>query len=79
MNDEIIAKIPDSSGSELIFCPDPHQWAFKINAKGIIFNREKYPDSMPDDFAKCFIDILEQNYNVKFEKRIDRTRTKNDR
>ena len=41
-------------------------WIIKINDAGIFFNREKFPDDLPDDFARKFIDILEKNFNVKF-------------
>jgi len=44
-------------------------WAIKITKEGIKFNREKFPDAMPDDFARVFIELLEREFIVKFEKR----------
>ena len=65
--DEIIVCVPNEN-SELIFNTNDCAWAFKITSKGIIFNREKYPQADPYDFASCFMDILENLYEVKFEK-----------
>ena len=45
------------------------QWCIKINEKGIFFNRERFPESTPGDFADAFIEILEKNYAVSFTKK----------
>ena len=44
-------------------------WVVKINDAGIFFNKEKFSDHSPDDFAKEFIRILEKNFTVKFEEK----------
>jgi len=55
--------------SQIIFSSDPGTWVMKITRnEGIQFNRESYPFSKADDFAKAVIDILEKSYCVKFEK-----------
>lgn len=55
---------------EFKFYADSDNWFLKINRdQGIVFNREKYPNSTPDDFAKAFMDILEKEFTVKFEKK----------
>lgn len=59
-------KIGENLKSQIIFQVDNENWAIKITKEGIIFNRELYPVSMPDDFAKCFIELLERSYKVKF-------------
>lgn len=59
--------------SEILFCPDKDKWAIKITKDGIFFNREMYPESGPDDFAICFIELLEKSFTVTFEKRKDDT------
>lgn len=43
-------------------------WVMKITRDKIIFNRERFPNDDPDDFALAVIDILEKCYRVKFEK-----------
>lgn len=37
-----------------------------LNEEGIFFNRDEFKNFAPDDFAKAFIEILENNLNVKF-------------
>jgi putative NADH-flavin reductase len=54
---------------EFIFQTNKENWCIKIRKDGIQFNKKYYSDSSPDDFAKAFIEILEKNYTVKFEKR----------
>lgn len=46
-------------------------WIIKIDKEGIKFNREAFPDYKPDDFAEKFMHIMEQNFAVKFYKKID--------
>jgi len=55
--------------SEICFSSDTHNWVMKLTKSGIFFNRERYPNSSVDDFAKAVIDILENEYTVKFEKK----------
>lgn len=55
--------------SQFIFYTDNGKWLIKINKDGIFFNKEEFPQMTPDQFAQCFIDILEASYNVTFEKR----------
>lgn len=56
--------------NEIIFSPQPGEWVMKITKdKGILFNRESYPDAKPDDFAQAIIDILETAFTVKFERK----------
>ena len=46
------------------------KWVMKIvKDKGILFNRESYPDAKPDDFALAVIKILENNFSVTFERK----------
>lgn len=45
-------------------------WLIEITAEGIKFNREFFPDTNPDEFAKAFIEILEKNFEVSFTKKI---------
>ena len=66
--DEIIF-YAEPSKDEIIFYAEPSKWFIKINKGGIFFNREIYPDCGPDDFAEAFINILEKEFTVKFEKR----------
>ena len=55
--------------SQIIFSDGPYGWVMKItNHEGILFNREKYPDAKPDDFALAVIEILENQFMVKFER-----------
>lgn len=50
-----------------VFSPGSSPWLFEISKdKGIIFNREDYPNMCPDDFAKEFLDKLEKCFIVKF-------------
>ncbi len=55
--------------SEIEFCCDTDKWVMKIcRDRGILFNREEFPYSQPDDFANAVIEILEKCFTVKFEK-----------
>jgi hypothetical protein len=38
----------------------------RMTPKGIELNRENFPDFKPDDFAREFLFILEENINVSF-------------
>jgi len=40
-----------------------------IPSLGILFNRDLYPESGPNEFARAFVDILENTYKVKFYER----------
>lgn len=44
-------------------------WLFEITPEGIEFNHEDHPNFTTNDFAKEFIKILENNYEITFEKR----------
>jgi hypothetical protein len=52
---------------------DEGDWVMKVDEQGILFNREVYSDSSPDEFAKAVIKILENEYTVRFEPKSDRT------
>ena len=62
------ANVPNSI-SQFIFNTDNGKWLIKISKDGIFFNKEEFSQTTPDEFAKCFIDILEANYDTTFEKR----------
>ncbi len=68
MNKKIIFTEPEMK-NEIVFQPEKDTWAIKITRDGVIFNREGYPNSTPDAFAKCFIDLLEKTYSIKFYKK----------
>ena len=57
--------------SEIIFNADADDgsWVMKLTDKGIFFNRDRYPNVQPDDFAQAVIEILEKNFTVKFERK----------
>ncbi len=65
----ITCKLDLPAPSQICFCPNPNKWCMKITSDGIIFNREEYPNSKPDDFAQAVIDILEKAFTVKFERK----------
>ncbi len=70
--DELTCKIPEEnqiSQFEFTSGAPLNTWFLRINKNGIFFNKEIYPDSMPDDFARAFIEVLEKNYDVTFTKR----------
>jgi hypothetical protein len=54
--------------SEIIFNADSdkERWVMKLTENGILFNRERFPDAKPDDFAQAVIGILEKEFTVKF-------------
>lgn len=54
---------------EILACVDNDKWILKINPDGIFFNHDDYPNALPNDFAKAFIEILEKEYVVTFTKR----------
>ena len=54
---------------EITVCAEADKWILKITPNGFVFNREKYPLGEPRDFAEAFLKILEQEYEVTFEKR----------
>lgn len=68
--DEVMISIPPELlkplHREIVFSPNKDNWALKISENGMVFNREIFPNHTPDDFAKDFIDILEQHFNIKF-------------
>ena len=57
--------------SNLEFSDGFGNWFIRIEKDGIKFNREKFPNSGPDDFAKAFIEILERNFKVRFTEELE--------
>lgn len=57
--------------SQITFNADvgENTWIMKLTNKGIFFNRERYPNSSPDDFADAVISVLEKKFTVKFERK----------
>mgnify|MGYP001599690657 FL=1 len=56
--------------NQIIFNADVDgSWVMKLTDKGIFFNRDRYPDSDPDDFAQAVIKILEKEFTVKFDRK----------
>ncbi len=71
MNHKTCDAVEIGTPNEIVFCPDPEKWIMKLTAgEGILFNREDYPESTPDDFAQAVIEILEQHFSVTFERKI---------
>ena len=70
MTDEIVFQVPAGGKmtDEIVF-QVPARWLIKIREDGIHFNREAFPDASVEDFAQAFIETLENNYEVTFEKR----------
>lgn len=63
-------KINEPIKSAIIFNADSDgPWVMKLTREGIFFNRDTYPNSTSDDFAKAVIEILEKQYAVTFEKK----------
>lgn len=63
-------KVAEPESSEIHFYSSQGEWVMKITReKGILFNRDKYPTAKPDDFAQAVIDILENAFTVKFERK----------
>jgi hypothetical protein len=60
--------IRDNSPQAMYF-KNAKDWVFRLSEKGIEFNREAFPDHKPEDFAREFMEIIENSYNVKFEKK----------
>jgi hypothetical protein len=54
---------------EIIFKSDEKDWVMALKDGSVIFNRERWPDALPDEFARAVIGILEKEYTVKFEKK----------
>ena len=61
--------IGEPEWSAITFSIDKGIWLIKMSKDGIRFNREDYPDYLAGDFAKQFIELLEKQFTVKFEKR----------
>jgi hypothetical protein len=64
-------KITENTDSKIIFCVDKGKWLIEISKDGFKFNRQDYPNAMPDDFAKTFVDILEKQFVVTMKRRDD--------
>jgi len=69
IKEPISCTLPAEAKSEIVFMPDKKEWVMKLTKEGIFFNRERYPNSKPDDFAQCVIDILEQQFTVEFKRK----------
>jgi hypothetical protein len=54
---------------EIYFNAEAGKWVLKLTKEGVVFNRELYPNSTPEDFVKSFIDILEGCYDIKFHRK----------
>lgn len=63
-----MTKEDEKSEKSITFNADANEWVMKLTPMGIFFNRDRYPNAMPDDFANAVIEILEKNFLVKFEK-----------
>lgn len=37
--------------------------------KGIVLHRENFPEFKPDNFVQEFINIMEEHFNIRFEKK----------
>jgi len=68
MDAEFEKTVPKGGDGTLLFSMniDKETWLIILKANGeIMFNREKYPESNPDDFARAFIEILERGNYLK--------------
>lgn len=61
--------LPRNVQNEIIFFGEPGKWFMKISKKGFEFNREEYPNSAVDDFARAFMELIEKEFIVTFERR----------
>lgn len=68
-NENEIRLSPKCVKNQICFYAIPDVWALKITEKGLVFNREYYPNSKPEDFAIAFIEILEKCFTVNFTKK----------
>ena len=68
----VTAKAPAEATNEICMS-NGIDWAVKISAEGIKFNRERWPHYTPQDFATEFMDILEQCTNVNFNRVEEKT------
>jgi hypothetical protein len=67
--------LKEYSGGDLVISPSrPGNITFCLgekvvmelsNEKGIVFNRENFPDASPNEFADKVIEILENGFGVK--------------
>lgn len=58
------------TSSQIIFNAEiDGSWVMKLTTRGIFFNRDKYSESNPDDFAKAVIAILEKKFDVTFNRK----------
>ncbi len=60
--------IKDPKPSEIHFNAES-DWVMKLTHEGVFFNREKFSASNPDDFALAVIGILENRFDVMFNKK----------
>jgi len=54
---------------EIIFNANDTDWVMALKDGAIFFNRDKWPNATPDEFAIAVIEILEKQYTLKFEKK----------
>ena len=52
-------KISDPVGNSISFHTSNGEWVMAIKDSKILFNRDRWPEASPDDFAKAVITILE--------------------
>lgn len=65
MNKDVDSKITFISD-----CSDSEKsWIMELSREGIRFNKKGYPYAKTDEFAKAVIEILENEYAVKFERK----------
>lgn len=70
VNEALTVRVTEPlQNNTIIFQTNKDDWIMKLSPKGIIFNRERFPDSKPDEFSNAIIKILEKAYTVKFEKK----------
>lgn len=69
MDKELSCGRIESYNNTISFWNDHQDWLFSISNGGIKFNRERFPKWNEEDFAKRFIEVLENQFNVRFEKK----------
>lgn len=58
-NEPVSLKLSELVKNSIIFAVSNDDWVMKITNSKISFNRDRWPDASPDDFAKAVIAILE--------------------
>jgi len=65
---DVITNI-DEVAQTVVLSSEANKWLIEITTELIKFNKENYPLYIPEALAQEFVDILENQYDVKFEKR----------